>query len=52
MEVEVEIPQSHPQDDEPFFRDGASWTGMLFQQPPRSCIGLVEKEGKAVDGPA
>jgi hypothetical protein len=25
---------------------------MLFQQPPRSCIGLVEKDGKAVDGPA
>lgn len=52
MEVEVEISQSHPRDDEPFFREGASWTGMLFQQPPRSCIGLVEKEGKAVDGPA
>lgn len=25
---------------------------MLFQQPPRSCIGFIEKDGKAVNGPA
>lgn len=25
---------------------------MLFQQPPRSCIGIVEKHGGVVPGPA
>lgn len=24
---------------------------MLFQQPPRSCIGLIEKDGKGVNSP-
>lgn len=46
MEGEVKIPRSDPQDNERFFRKGASWKRMLFQQPPRSCIGLVEKDGK------
>lgn len=52
MEGEAKIPLLDPHDSERFFRKGASWKRMLFQQPPRSCIGLVEKDGKAVDGPA
>jgi hypothetical protein len=40
-----------PQSDGRFLRKGASWQEMLFQQPPRSCIGFVEKDGKAVNGP-
>ncbi|KAJ5224078.1 hypothetical protein N7468_008620 [Penicillium chermesinum] len=45
-------PPLDPRDSERFFREGASWNEMLFQQPPRSCIGLVEKDGRAVEGPA
>lgn len=52
IEGEVNLPLLDPHDSERFFRKGASWKRMLFQQPPRSCIGLVEKDGKAVDGPA
>ncbi|KAJ5968109.1 hypothetical protein N7501_004357 [Penicillium viridicatum] len=48
----AKIPQIDPQRDELFFREGASWKRMLFQQPPRCCIGFIEKDGKAVNGPA
>lgn len=48
----AKIPEIRPGDDDCFLREGASWSRMLFQQPPRSCIGLVEKDGGAVDGPA
>lgn len=52
VEGGAKIPLLDFHDSERFFRKGASWKRMLFQQPPRSCIGLVEKDGKAVDGPA
>jgi hypothetical protein len=52
VEGGAEIPQIDPQSDRLFLRNGASWKRMLFQQPPRSYIGLVEKDGKAVNGPA
>lgn len=48
----IEIPPVDPRDDERFLRKEANWTQMLFQQPPRSCIGLVEKEGGVVHGTA
>lgn len=52
VEGGAKIPPVDPRDDERFLRKGASWSRMLFQQPPRSCIGLVEKDGGAVNGPA
>ncbi|OOQ89938.1 hypothetical protein PEBR_08329 [Penicillium brasilianum] len=52
IEGGAEIPMYNPRDIERFFREGASWRRMLFQQSPRSCIGLVEEDGKAADGPA
>lgn len=52
VEGGAKIPQIDPQSDEVFLRKGASWKRMLFQQPPRSCIGFIEKDGKAVNGPA
>lgn len=52
VEGGAKIPTFDPRDIERLFREGATWKRMLFQQPPRSCIGLVEKDGKAVDGPA
>jgi hypothetical protein len=52
VEGGTKIPQIDPQSDRIFLRKGASWKRMLFQQPPRSCIGFVEKDGKAVNGPA
>lgn len=52
VEGGARIPQIDPQRDQLFFRESASWKGMLFQQPPRSRIGLIEKHGKAVNGPA
>lgn len=52
VEGGAKIPQIDPRSDQIFLRKGASWQKMLFQQPPRSCIGFVEKDGKAVDGPA
>lgn len=52
VEGGAKIPQIDPQNDERFLRQGASWKRMFFQQPPRSCIGFVEKDGKAVNGPA
>lgn len=52
VEGGAKIPEIRPGDDDRFLRDGASWSGMLFQQPPRSCIGLIEKDGGEVDGPA
>jgi len=48
----TEIPQIDPQSDRYFLRNKASWQRMLFQQPPRSSIGIVEKKGLVVDGPA
>lgn len=52
IEGGTKIPQIEPQSDRLFLRNEASWQRMLFQQPPRSCIGIVEKDGWVVDGPA
>ena len=56
VEGGVKIAQIDDEYSERFAREGASWKRMLFQQPPRSCIGLVEKlakkNGNMLDGPA
>lgn len=49
---EIKIPPADPQDNDRFLRKEANWTRMLFQQPPRSCIGLVEKDGGVIHGSA
>lgn len=47
----TKTPPIDPQSDRRFVQSKASWQRMLFQQPPRSCIGFVEKDGWVVDGP-
>lgn len=44
VEGGVEVPEIDPQTDEIFLRRKASWRMMLFQQPPRSTIGLLERD--------
>jgi len=52
VEGGAKIPQIDAQSDRRFLQKGVSWQKMLFQQPPRSCIGFVEKDGKVINGPA
>jgi hypothetical protein len=40
----VKVPEIDHQTDEIFLRGRASWKMMLFQQPPRSTIGLLERD--------
>lgn len=49
---EIKIPPADPRDNDRFLRKEANWTRMLFQQPPRSCIGIVEKGLVVVYGSA
>lgn len=44
VEGGVKVPEIDPQTDEIFLRRKASWAMMLFQQPPRSTIGLLERD--------
>lgn len=43
------IPQIGPEFDKYFVNRRASWLNMLFQQPPRSCVGVVEMDNQ-IDG--
>ena len=43
VEGGAQIPPMDPQYDQIFLREEASWKRMLFQQPPRSSIGILEK---------
>lgn len=43
------IPQIGPEFDKYFVNRRASWLNMLFQQPPRSCVGVVEMDSQ-IDG--
>lgn len=52
VEGGAKLPLIDHRNDKRFRRKEASWVRMLFQQPPRSCIGLVEKDGGVVNGPA